>query len=90
MILKHSDYNSFVCSSDSVILGGTHQYNDFNLEASVEDDQFIMQGCQKMIPGLRHAPVLKQWVGLRPGRSSIRLEAEFMSNGKPLGVAALD
>lgn len=69
-------------SSESVILGGTHQYNDFNLKVSEDDDKFIMEGCQKLIPGIKHAPLIKQWVGLRPGRSTIRLETELMDNGK--------
>lgn len=41
-----------------------------------------MEGCQKLIPGIKHAPLIKQWVGLRPGRSTIRLETELMDNGK--------
>lgn len=41
-----------------------------------------MQGCQKIVPGLKDVPLLNKWVGLRPGRSSIRLETDVMSNGK--------
>ena len=65
-----------------MILGGTHQYKDFNLKVSQTDDKFIMDGCQRLIPGMKHAPLLKQWVGLRPGRSSIRLEKEFLAGNK--------
>lgn len=64
-----------------MILGGTHQYHNNNLNVSEEDNSFIMEGCQKLVPGLKHAPLLKSWVGLRPGRSSIRLETEKMTNG---------
>lgn len=68
-------------SPESVILGGTHQYNDYNRNVSNVDDQFIMNGCRKMVPAIGNAPILKQWVGLRPGRSSIRLEIEHLPNG---------
>lgn len=63
-------------SSEAVVLGGTHQYKDYNLEVSESDNDLIMNGCQNLIPGLKHAPVIKRWVGLRPGRPSIRLESE--------------
>lgn len=65
-----------------MILGGTHQYHNNNLEVSEDDHQFIMDGCQQLIPGMKHAPLLKRWVGLRPGRSSIRLETELQANGR--------
>ena len=65
-----------------MILGGTHQYKDFNIKVSQTDDKFITDGCQRLIPGMKHAPLLKQWVGLRPGRSSIRLEKEFLAGSE--------
>lgn len=76
--------NRFCCSSETVILGGTHQYHNNNLNVSEKDHSFIMEGCQKLVPGLKHASLLERWVGLRPGRSSIRLETEKMANGKSL------
>lgn len=36
----------------------------------------ILERCCAVIPSLRHAEVLREWVGLRPGRPSVRLEAE--------------
>lgn len=62
---------------ESVVLGGTHQENDFNTNVDVKDSKFIMDGCYEIIPGLKNAPILKEWVGLRPGRSSVRLEKEI-------------
>lgn len=65
-----------------MILGGTHQYKNSDERVCENDDKFIMQGCQKIVPGLKDVPLLNKWVGLRPGRSSIRLETDVMSNGK--------
>lgn len=65
---------------ESVVLGGTHQRNDFNLNVSIDDKKFIRDGCSELIPGLLHSGVLKNWVGLRPGRNEIRLDAERVVN----------
>lgn len=66
----------FAFSMDTVVLGGTHQENDYNTKPTPEDKKFIMEGCQKIVPGLKHAEHLRDWVGLRPGRTELRLEAE--------------
>lgn len=63
-------------SCDSVVLGGTHQYNDYNQNLSNDDREFIFKGCENIAPFIKNAKVVKEWVGLRPGRSSIRLEEE--------------
>lgn len=63
-------------STESVVCGGTHQMDDYNQNISIKDQEFIKQGCREITPGLVHADILKNWVGLRPGRNKIRLEAE--------------
>lgn len=63
-------------SCESVVLGGTHQENDHNTKVCPNDKIFIGDGCRKIIPGLEHAQYLYDWVGLRPGRGTLRLEAE--------------
>lgn len=59
------------------MLGGTHQSHDYNLNINADDEQFIRNGCHQLEPGLEHAQHLYDWVGLKPGRSSIRLEKEI-------------
>lgn len=38
---------------DCVILGGTHQVDDTNLLPSPKDKDMIINGCNKMVPGLK-------------------------------------
>ncbi|XP_053962432.1 D-aspartate oxidase [Anastrepha ludens] len=75
--LDESDHGNYIIPNcESVVLGGTHQENDENLEVCSNDKKFIVDGCRKIVPGLEHAQHLCDWVGLRPGRGTLRLEAE--------------
>lgn len=67
-----------------MVLGGTHQLNDFNTSIYKEDTDFIFNGCKAFLPGLKHVPTLYEWAGLRPGRNEVRLEPEILSTGKIL------
>ncbi|TRY62045.1 hypothetical protein TCAL_11069, partial [Tigriopus californicus] len=83
------DGNYIITNQDSVVLGGTHQYGDWNTRPCEKDSQFITSGCQTMFPSLlAGAEKIKDWVGLRPGRSSVRLEREALtaSNGRKVEV----
>jgi D-amino-acid oxidase len=68
-------------SQNNVVLGGTHQIDDFNKTVSGADREFILVGCRNMVPSLENVEVEKEWVGLRPGRSSVRLEMEQYATG---------
>ncbi|XP_028895278.2 D-aspartate oxidase [Zeugodacus cucurbitae] len=76
LIDESDDGNYIIPNCESVILGGTHQENDYNTKVCPNDKAFIINGCQKIVPGLENAQHLYDWVGLRPGRDSLRLEAE--------------
>ncbi|XP_055539831.1 D-aspartate oxidase isoform X1 [Wyeomyia smithii] len=77
IILDDSDDGNYVIpNSETVILGGTHQMNDFNRNINKDDSKFIFDGCERMLPSLRNATKVSEWVGLRPGRSTVRLELE--------------
>ena len=66
-----------LCSQNSVVLGGTHQSDDWNVSAYDKDRDFILGGCLKMAPAaISGAEFIGDWVGLRPGRCSVRLEKE--------------
>ncbi|RVE42599.1 hypothetical protein evm_012768 [Chilo suppressalis] len=76
VIINEASGNYVIPNAETCVLGGTHQENDFNTNVDEQDKKFITEGCQEMFPGLQHARTVKHWVGLRPGRHEIRLEAE--------------
>lgn len=57
-------------------MGGTHQKGDFNLKVCPEDKEFILKGCSSVVPGLENVQYLYDFVGLRPGRTEVRLETQ--------------
>ena len=71
------DANYVIPNTDCVILGGTHQVDDFNLNVSLSDSAFISNGCKKIFPSLKNAETINEMVGLRPGRDIVRLEVEL-------------
>ncbi|OXU29069.1 hypothetical protein TSAR_011175 [Trichomalopsis sarcophagae] len=76
------DGNYVIPNMESVVLGGTHQENDFNISVCPNDSKFILDGCKRLYPSLHNGKVLKKWVGLRPGRNQIRLEPEIVRTDK--------
>ncbi|XP_068140845.1 D-amino acid oxidase [Drosophila tropicalis] len=76
-ILDESDDGNYIIPNcETVVLGGTHQVKDYNVNVSPSDKSFILEGCRRFVPGIEYAQHLKDWVGLRPGRGELRLEAE--------------
>ncbi|XP_017783561.1 PREDICTED: D-aspartate oxidase [Nicrophorus vespilloides] len=77
--------NYIIVNMDCVVLGGTHQENDFDLSPKDEDKRHILNGCCNLVPSLQKSEVLKHMVGLRPGRPKVRIEMERkIVNGKPM------
>ncbi|KAF5826940.1 hypothetical protein DUNSADRAFT_1706 [Dunaliella salina] len=68
---------------ESVVLGGTGQVDDYCLEARAEERERIWQKCCALLPSLAQSEVLHDWVGLRPGRTRVRLEAEVVEVSLP-------
>ena len=62
---------------DTVVLGGTAQKDDWSTTASLEDTKTILDNACKVLPSIRRAPIESIWVGLRPGRSPLRLERDL-------------
>lgn len=59
-----------------VSLGGTLQYNVSDTNVRQDDTESIRTRCARLFPELKTAPVAWEWVGIRPFRDVIRVEAE--------------
>ena len=65
--------------TDDCILGGTLDEGRWDTAVDPVAGEAILQRCLDLVPTLREAHVLEHLVGLRPGRSTVRLE-----EGEPL------
>jgi len=70
-IVPHSTY---------CILGGTADDNDWNLEVDPKTSEEILRKCRELDPRLNEVEVISERVGLRPGRTQVRLELERLTN----------
>ncbi|MGI8760767.1 MAG: FAD-dependent oxidoreductase, partial [Jatrophihabitantaceae bacterium] len=61
---------------------GTLVEDDENLEPTPALAEEILRRCIEVEPRLRHAQVRGHQVGLRPGRPSVRLEAEQVGDAR--------
>jgi D-amino-acid oxidase len=77
---------------DTVVLGGTAQKGDWNTTVSLQDTEKIISNIAEVFPAIRDAPIVSgcsssssyiilffqenAWVGLRPGRTPLRLERD--------------
>lgn len=66
---------------DHCVLGGTSDPYDDDTAPRPADSAGIVERCARIDPRLREAPRLAEIVGLRPGRSTVRLEAEPRGEG---------
>lgn len=71
---------------NTVILGGTHQVNDYNTNVDVDDRRFIYDGCMKLNPAIKGADIIVEKVGLRPGRNRVRIEQDVFNTSKTFGL----
>ena len=72
------DFTYIYPRSSDVVVGGTSKVNDWNDKSNVETSVSRLEACRKVMPGLEKARVMSTWVGLRPGRSKIRLTCDTM------------
>jgi D-amino-acid oxidase len=66
---------------DDVILGGSAVAGREDLEPDPTETEQILAGIQELIPDGQVDEILQVKVGLRPGRSSVRLERETLDDG---------
>jgi D-amino-acid oxidase len=67
--------------SESVVLGGTAEIGSTDLRPDPATAEGILHRCTQLVPALAGAPVVAHRVGVRPGRSAVRLEAEQRGQG---------
>jgi D-amino-acid oxidase len=63
------------------ILGGTAEEGEWDTTPGPDVARAILRRCAELEPSLAGARVLEHRVGLRPGRPSVRLEAESLGHG---------
>ena len=62
--------------TNSVVLGGTADVGNWSTQVDPLVSKAIMERCCMYVPGLSTAEVVKETVGLRPGRKTVRLEVD--------------
>ncbi len=78
---EHDVLAYIVPRSNDCVLGGTAQAGNWSLDLDEATSQRIKERCARLLPGVQNARVLEQLVGLRPGRTSVRLEVESVAGG---------
>lgn len=78
----YADYDTLVVPgfNGSVTLGGTRNYESYNMNIDKYDSLSIRERCEALVPSLAKASVLHEVVGLRPHRSSVRVEREIQTD----------
>lgn len=66
--------------ADGVLLGGVKRERDWNQELDPAISVDIRKRCANIEKRLAGAPVLREFVGLRPGRDTVRLELERLAD----------
>lgn len=66
--------------SDCIVLGGTTDIGQIDLEPNAKTTQRIVDNCLKLNKNLGPVTIQSVEVGLRPGRSKVRLEKEQDKN----------
>jgi D-amino-acid oxidase len=69
---------------DVVVLGGTHDEDDWELRPRAEATRSILERTRLLDPRLAEAELVGEAVGLRPARSEVRLEADTLPDGRLL------
>jgi D-amino-acid oxidase len=65
---------------NDIILGGTSQANDWNLEIDPNDTKDILKKAKALSPFFNDVQIIEIKVGLRPVRKEVRLEIESFGN----------
>jgi len=84
----YGDYDTYIIPGrDLVTLGGCRQLESYNEEVDRHDSTAIWERCTSLLPSLHKAEVVKEMVGLRPYRDSVRAEVEEIYLRRPTGTS---
>lgn len=73
------DYCCYVIPGHELVtIGGTRTSNDMDINVRPEDTKTILENAYKIVPSLKNAPVVFEWIGFRPHREPLRVEAEVL------------
>ncbi|XP_026731612.1 D-aspartate oxidase [Trichoplusia ni] len=80
----YGDYDTYIIPglNGIVTLGGTRQYDSYNLNYCKYDGAAILERCCEILPDLKNSEVVANKVGLRPHRIPVRVEAELINGMK--------
>ncbi|XP_059469033.1 D-aspartate oxidase [Neocloeon triangulifer] len=84
-----SDFDTYIIPNrNTITLGGCRNYGSYDLNVCPFTKADIMQRCSAVLPSLAKAEFVRDWVGLRPHRDPVRVEAEMIAlpSGKNLPV----
>lgn len=75
----YGDYDTYVIPGfNSVTLGGCRNYDSYDTTVSKYDSLAIRERCEALVPSLKTAPAVAEYVGLRPHRDPVRVERETL------------
>ncbi|MGH8926420.1 MAG: FAD-dependent oxidoreductase [Acidimicrobiia bacterium] len=67
-----------------VILGGTRESGNDDTAPDSATTERILSDCRALVPELNNAKFVESRVGVRPGRSEVRLESDRLADGRPV------
>lgn len=68
--------------TDGVLIGGIAQPNNWSMDVDPAITEDIFTRCSAVDDRLKNAPIVHQFVGLRPGRGAVRLEPQRLSKDR--------
>lgn len=68
--------------SNVTVLGGTAQIDDWDLEIREDDNDLILSKVEAIWPELDRSKIIGGTVGLRPSRTEVRLEEEYVNGSR--------
>jgi glycine/D-amino acid oxidase-like deaminating enzyme len=80
--------NYIIPQTESIVLGGTAQHNDWDTSNSLKNVDAIISEAASLFPALREAKEPQAWAGLRPARGTagVRLGGELVNIGNSSNV----
>ncbi|XP_049959273.1 D-aspartate oxidase isoform X2 [Schistocerca serialis cubense] len=79
----YGDFDTYIIPGiEAATLGGCRNYDSYDLRVNRHDTASILERCTALVPSLKKASIIREWVGLRPHRSPVRVEAENINGLK--------